>query len=127
MQATRKVGHSILFIDDDADQRGVLGIVLEQGGFSVTSMGCAQEALAELQQQHFDVVVCDLKMPVMNGEEFLERFRSKFGRKTPVVIVSADYEAIDEFLSEFGNTRFCRKENCATTLLRHVENALAVG
>ena len=124
MHSTRTVGPSILFIDDDPDQLGVLGLVLEQNGFSVTSFRSAEEALRRLRQQKFDVVVCDLKMPKMDGEEFLEKFRTDYGRRTPVVILSASHEAIDEALTEFGNTRFCKKEHGGKTLLKHVERAL---
>ena len=124
MDWTRASRPSVLFIDDDPDQLNVLGTLLERNGYSVTRMPCAERALAALEKQEFDVVVCDLKMPNMSGEEFLERFRSDFGRKTPVVILSAAFEVLDEIYHELGNTRFCRKENCGRTLVRHVECAL---
>ena len=125
MDWTRAAAPTVLFIDDDPDQLNVLGTLLERNGYAVTRMGCARQALIRLECEEFDVVVCDLKMPDMGGNEFLERFRSDFGRKTPVVILSAAFEMLDEIYHELGNTRFCRKENCGRTLVRHVECALA--
>ncbi len=124
MDWTRKVPPSVLFIDDDMDQLIVLGALLEKSGYAVTRMSSAEQALVRLEEQEFDLVICDLKMPEMNGDEFLERFRSGFGKKTPVVILSAAYEVLDEIYHELGNTRFCKKENCCRTLVKHVEGAL---
>ncbi|MFN8389241.1 MAG: response regulator [Bdellovibrionota bacterium] len=122
MVRTRNVSPSVLFIDDDPDQRTVLGMVLECGGCEVTFCSSAEQALNELENHKFDVVVCDLRMPAMSGEEFLEEFRSVFGTKTPVVLLSAGEDRLDEIYYELGNTRFCKKEHCVKHLVKLVSS-----
>ena len=115
---------SILFVDDNNDHLIVLGILLEQQGFSVTTYSSAAEALNEANRQHFDVVLCDLRMPEMSGEDFLRAYREELGKQTPGVILSAEVEAIDESTPTLPNTRYCNKENCSRNLLRHLNASL---
>lgn len=77
----------ILVLDDDASIRRMLGLVLRGAGYEVMSApdGAQGLDLARSWQPH--LVVLDLRMPIVDGREFLARFRRE--SKTPVVIVSA--------------------------------------
>ena len=62
----------ILIVDDDKDIRLILRNILELCGYDCVEVGEALTALNEIQTQHFDLVLTDYQMPMMNGVQFLE-------------------------------------------------------
>ncbi|MDA9435066.1 hybrid sensor histidine kinase/response regulator, partial [Bradyrhizobium sp. CCBAU 51627] len=67
---------SVLLVDDSAFFRNMLAPVLKAAGYRVRTAPTAQEGLAALRAQNFDVVLTDIEMPDMNGFEFAEVIRS---------------------------------------------------
>ncbi|MET4315140.1 hybrid sensor histidine kinase/response regulator [Bradyrhizobium sp. RT4b] len=67
---------SVLLVDDSAFFRNMLAPVLKAAGYRVRTAPTAQEGLAALRAQSFDVVLTDIEMPDMNGFEFAEVIRS---------------------------------------------------
>lgn len=81
----------LLFIDDSAFFRNMLGPVMKAAGFDVTVCSSATEAMRLLGEgAAFDVIVSDIEMPVVNGFEFAEMLRrdARF-RQTPIIALSA--------------------------------------
>jgi len=78
----------ILVVDDEPVQAGILGEILEHEGLDVTTRTQPQEALALAQRQSFDLVICDLKMPGMDGVELLQQLR-KIHPDLTVIIMTA--------------------------------------
>ena len=81
----------LLFIDDSAFFRNMLGPVMKAAGFDVTVCASATEAMRLLGEgAAFDVIVSDIEMPVVNGFEFAEMLRrdARF-RHTPIIALSA--------------------------------------
>jgi len=83
MSAIRKV----LVVDDDPVVGKSFNRVLSQKGYVVITAQNAQEALNKLQEEEYDVVFTDIKMPGMDGLELTERVKAK-RPWTPVVIVT---------------------------------------
>ncbi|MFK4511469.1 hybrid sensor histidine kinase/response regulator [Bradyrhizobium daqingense] len=67
---------SVLLVDDSAFFRNMLAPVLKAAGYRVRTAPTAQEGLAALRAQSFDVVLTDIEMPDMNGFDFAEVIRS---------------------------------------------------
>ncbi|WFU45226.1 hybrid sensor histidine kinase/response regulator [Bradyrhizobium sp. CB82] len=67
---------AVLLVDDSAFFRNMLAPVLKAAGYRVRTAPTAQEGLAALRAQSFDVVLTDIEMPDMNGFEFAETIRS---------------------------------------------------
>jgi two-component system chemotaxis sensor kinase CheA len=67
---------TLLLVDDSAFFRNMLAPVLKAAGYRVRTAPTAQEGLAALRAQTFDVVLTDIEMPDMNGFEFAETIRS---------------------------------------------------
>jgi two-component system response regulator AtoC len=65
------VNDRILIVDDDDALRESLELVLVAEGYGVVSAASARAALAAIEQATFDVVLCDLRMPGMDGMELL--------------------------------------------------------
>jgi two-component system CheB/CheR fusion protein len=68
-------GARILVVDDAADVVEVFQVLLELEGARVVTATSAQEGLAALEANQFDVVISDISMPDMNGYAFLEEAR----------------------------------------------------
>lgn len=84
----------VLVIDDDLDIRECLADVLETAGYEVYTAPNGLEGLQSVERLGPCLVVLDLMMPVMTGQEFLRRVRSAQAFKTlPVVVVTAGVDA----------------------------------
>ncbi|WP_416171468.1 response regulator [Algoriphagus boritolerans] len=63
----------ILIIDDERFIRASLREILEYEKFEVTEAQDGEEGLAKMQEEEFDLVLCDIKMPKMDGIEVLDQ------------------------------------------------------
>jgi len=79
---------SILVIDDDANLRQTLAMLLEHASYRVVTAARAAEGLAYLAQDVFDLVFLDIQMPEMNGLELLAQIRARYPR-LPALILTA--------------------------------------
>jgi CheY-like chemotaxis protein len=82
---------SILIVEDDEDIRAAMAELLESEGFDVAVASNGQEGLEVLSQMRAPcLVLLDLMMPVMNGEDFLRHVRKDPSMDSvPVIIVTA--------------------------------------
>ncbi|HEY6402208.1 MAG TPA: ATP-binding protein, partial [Blastocatellia bacterium] len=69
-------GARILMVDDDADTREMMKVMLEQFGADVVTAASAGEALSELRPGRYDAVLADIGMAEVNGYEFIARVRA---------------------------------------------------
>ncbi len=83
----------VLVVDDEENMRHMLTSLLGRNGFEVHTAGDGREALVHLAKSTFDFVLCDLKMPRMDGVAFLQA-AADFLDKTTVIVMSA-YGTID--------------------------------
>lgn len=63
----------VLIVDDEKTLRDSLKIVLEEEGYETDTSGDGLEALDKIQQEDFDIVITDIKMPNLDGMELLEK------------------------------------------------------
>jgi CheY-like chemotaxis protein len=81
---------SVLVVDDDVDIRETVIEVLADAGYEVASAGNGAEALDALRTVSPDLILLDLSMPVMSGEQFRTRqLREPKLAGIPVVVMSA--------------------------------------
>lgn len=80
----------VLLVDDEAAVRGTLRAVLESQGYECDEAEHGAAALALLEQEHFDLIITDNKMPVLNGIEFLKLYSQKPDPKPPVIFFTGD-------------------------------------
>jgi CheY-like chemotaxis protein len=81
---------NLLVVDDSAENRDLLHLLLQQQGHQVTVAASGPEALDLLGHQPFDLILLDVMMPDMDGFAVLERLKSNDDwRHIPVVMVSA--------------------------------------
>ncbi|WP_432813517.1 response regulator [Pantanalinema sp. GBBB05] len=85
-------GLRVLVVDDEADIREFITVVLESHGMSVKAVASAQAALEVLEPFHPDVLVCDLRMPGESGYDLIRQIReleAKQGGHLPATAITA--------------------------------------
>ena len=81
--------HKILSIDDDKNFLISIKNVLELEDYNVTTISNSQKVLDIIQNEHFDVILLDIKMPGLNGLELFNLFNEKIPG-TPVIMISGE-------------------------------------
>ena len=69
-------GARILVVDDDPDIRGLTTAVLADAGYRVAAAGSGDQALRDVAEQRYDLVLLDVNMPGMDGWETLRLIRA---------------------------------------------------
>jgi two-component system chemotaxis response regulator CheY len=82
---------TILTIDDSASIRQMVAMTLSAAGLKVIEAGNGAEGYDKATSQTVHAVITDLNMPVMNGLEFLRKFRqSPAGKGVPVILLTTE-------------------------------------
>jgi DNA-binding response OmpR family regulator len=79
----------ILVVDDEPAVAQLVQRVLEHEGFHVTTACEPRKALAILERSHFDLIVSDMSMPRMNGEQFWQVVAEQHPRLASRIIFSS--------------------------------------
>lgn len=79
----------VLVIDDDEGVRAVMATALEDDGWVVETAANGRSALEALAQAQPVVIILDLRMPVMDGLTFAERYREFPEPRAPLILISA--------------------------------------
>ena len=117
----------ILAIDDNAVIRDVITFTL-QNRHSVTVANNGKEGLKLAEASHFDVIITDIKMPEMNGIEFVKEIRkNKSYASTPILMLTANLKENKEMLKdskESGATGWILKPFEPEKLLKTIDEVL---
>lgn len=98
-RSTSTKPHTILVIDDDPAILEIIAWALEDAGYTVTAVNSGREALqwiqaAEAVGEPPALILLDLLMPEMNGQQVVTALRQQWGGKSvPIVIITADLQA----------------------------------
>ena len=113
----------ILIVDDEPVIRSTLREILEYEKYEIEEAADAKKALEMLEKQEFKVVLSDIKMPGMNGIEFLDELQKK-ENDTPVIMITGhgDVDTAVEALKK-GAFDFIQKPLDLNRLLISVRNA----
>ncbi len=78
---------NILIIDDERSIRNVLKDILSSEGYKVDEAADGEEGFKKFSSSNFDLVLCDIKMPKMDGLEFLQKAFER-NADVPVIMIS---------------------------------------
>ena len=115
----KKTGYlaSILVVDDDDDNRGLLALRLRDRNFRVEEASCGQDALEQMEAEPFDIVLLDIMMPGMNGYQVLETLKTnKRLSYIPIIVLSA--------LDEMDSVVRCIELGAEDYILKPINNVL---
>jgi signal transduction histidine kinase len=119
-------GASILIVEDEAALAAAVTEALTDAGYSVERAADGEEAIARVREQAFDLVICDLKMPRLDGQSFYRMLAESVPRLAKrVIFVTGDVAETDAeaFLEESG-CRWFAKPFRLGDLLRAVRDGL---
>lgn len=88
----------VLFIEDNAMNRRVVGAMLHAGGMEMSEAGDAEAGLRMAAAHDYDVILTDLRMPGMDGVAAIRHIRARPdpGSGVPILVVTADAGAAIE-------------------------------
>ena len=113
----------ILVVDDDRATRLVLRVILERAGHEIVEADHGAAALELIGGQLLpDLVITDLAMPILRGEDLVQRLRSGAATAAiPIVVVSGDEVAAASLKASGLVDSFVSKPFEPATLTQHVE------
>ncbi len=79
----------ILVIDDDPDLLELIALLLSDCGYEVMTAGDGRAALDVVARAHPDLILLDMKMPVMNGWQFAAAYKEACDGEAPIVVLTA--------------------------------------
>ncbi len=125
VKEAEETGPRVLVVDDDPVFREYIKMLLELDGKRVTMAGDGVEALMLLGQERFDLIVCDLEMPNIDGLSLLE-FARKKNLGTPLLFTTANRDEDLEVRGlELGAEDFLHKPVNRKAFLLRVARILA--
>jgi two-component system, NtrC family, response regulator HydG len=114
---------TILLVEDDVENRTAMAKILQSAAYDVVEMDNGQSALEHILENDIDILVTDLRLPVMDGVELLKR--AKAAHQEIEVILITGYGTVEvavEAIKE-GAYDFITKPIKKAQLLRTVEKA----
>ena len=116
MDKTRLMEKTILVVEDEKLSRTIIVATLEAYGFRCEEAENGQYALNKLEQLECDLILTDLRMPVINGLDLIKEIRGgeiplKTDRNVPVVVLSAEEGEMVDKAQDLGvSGSFIKKE-----------------
>ncbi|MEW6381036.1 MAG: response regulator [bacterium] len=118
------ISKRVLVVDDEQNSREGLSKILTKEGYTVHTAENGKKALIEAENNNFDLIITDLRMPEMDGIEVLEKLRKK-NKNIGVVIVTA-YGEVNSYLKamNLGAFEYLNKPIHLEELRRVINKAL---
>lgn len=108
----------VLIVDDEVLNREFLAKVLHKECFVVLEATHGQEALDILSKRRVDLIIMDINMPVMGGDESIAHIRNVLQLQTPIIAISGSCEQnIEVTLKELGANYYLKKPYTLVQLL----------
>jgi CheY-like chemotaxis protein len=116
---------TILVCDDDKDILEMLVLVLETYGYKAVAENCSPNLFDTIQKEHPGLVIIDLWMPLMTGDEVVKKLRkSPETEHLPVIVISASIDG-KETADNAGADHFISKPFDIVNLIDKVEHYYA--
>lgn len=110
---------TILVVDDEADIRATVSAMLEIEGYDVAEASNGADALHVLEARRPDLILLDMRMPILDGWGFAAELRRR-GHRTPIVVMTAARDAA-HWAAEIAAAAFVAKPFGFEDLMAAVE------
>ena len=119
--------NKILIADDEPHVLRVLKLSLEKEGYAVETSNNGKEALARLEQSHPDILITDIQMPLMTGEELCKHINAHMPERKFLIFVLTSRTEIEhrEWSRNIKNLLFLEKPVSIRNLLDKIEHYFA--
>lgn len=121
--SSAQVSKQILVVEDDYDIGDIVENYLKKNGFQVVRATNGKQAIEIHAKQHIDLVILDVKLPILNGWEVLNHIRQS--KQTPVIMLTALDQEIDKVTAlRIGADDFVVKPFNPNEIIARVEAVL---
>ncbi|MCJ7729985.1 MAG: response regulator [Sedimentisphaerales bacterium] len=119
-------GRKVLVVDDEIHIVHVVAVKLRNNGFEVISAGNGEEGFKLACEEKPDIIIADLKMPVMTGLEMVEKLRGcEQTKDIPVIVLTArGFDIEDDRKRDLRISEYLSKPFSPKKLLKDVEDIL---
>ena len=118
----------IVVVDDEPNVREVLTVTFEAAGYSVASAADGFEAVALVADQRPRLVVTDIHMPRMSGDELAVELERRFGaERPPVIVITSDRQAAGRLRGDPAYRAIVDKPVDPMEILKLIHDILAPG
>ena len=121
MSGTRR----LLVVEDDESIRDMIEMVLDSEGYEVVAATNGAAALDLLRQERPDLILLDMKMPVMDGWEFARHYAALPEPRPPIVVLTAAQDA-GRRAAEIGAQGYLAKPFSIDDLLDAIDRHLCI-
>ena len=118
-------GNKIRVVDDDQDFVQLLEFDLKKKGYQVVTAFNGEEGLERVAQEKPELIVCDIKMPKMDGYTFVRRLKKKPETKDIPLIILTSYEPMKDMFELEGVKDYFVKSVNMDGLLEAIAKNLA--
>lgn len=115
----------VLVADDDQDQRSILGTMLRHAGFAAIEAGNGAEAVERVREHVPDLILMDLRMPVVNGLEAMRVLREAASSAGVPVVAMTAYDVSPASIRAAGFCALLVKPVLPRDVVRAIERCLA--
>jgi two-component system chemotaxis response regulator CheY len=89
---THGMARKVLVVDDEHLVRQIISIILKSAGYKVVEAVSGNDALRKMTDRDFGLVITDLRMPGMDGIEFIRQLRGESAyRHVPVIMLTSEF------------------------------------
>ena len=125
MQEKEVYPYKIIAVDDDEGILDSLKVVLKRSGYSLTCFSNPQEAIEEMKQNHYDLLLLDFIMDPLHGDQVVEEIRT-FDKSIYILLLTGHKDLAPplETLKKLDIQGYCEKSNNFDQLLLLIESGL---
>lgn len=119
----------ILIVEDNEDNRRLLGIYLRREGYEVVEVGSGAEALEKALAEPFDLICSDVQMPRIDGYELCRRLKQNpETEQTPILLITAVHTSLEDTLEglQVGANDYISRPFRQSELLARVKTQLRI-
>lgn len=124
IESDSTMGAVVLVVDDDPEIRDVVRWLLEDEGWTVETASDGRDAVEQASRARPALIVLDMGLPILNGEEVAARLRQVYENPPPIIVVSADGRA-GEKAARIGAASYLHKPFDVDALARLVRHTLS--
>lgn len=117
----------VLIVDDEPDVLLSLRVILEASGFEPSLAADGETALRRIDEEHPDVVLLDIMMPVLDGWYVLSELSSRSRRPRVIVCSAKTGDADRRRAAELGADDYVTKPYAPEHLIERIREILAAG
>jgi len=121
----------ILIIEDEAAYLKLLNTQLTKRGYSVVEAANGKDGLKKAKEEQPDLILLDIRMPVMDGMTMLDQLRKEeVGKKTKVIVLTnlePDERILDRVVEDEPSYYFIKSDISLDDLLEKIEELLKLG